>query len=295
MLSLIVEMLSYPFIVRTVLVGVLVCVCSSLLGVSLVLKRYAMIGDGLSHVGFGALAVATAMNWAPMSVAMPTVIVAAFFLLRLRETGKLGSDSAIAMLSSGALAIGIVVMSLSKGMNIDVYNYMFGTILAVTNEDVVLSVLLSIVVIVVFVVFYSKIFAITFDETFAAATGINAGLYNMMIAMLTAVTIVVGMRLVGSLLISALVIFPALTSMGIFKSFKSVTICSVIVSVVSFFVGITLSFAFSLPAGAAVVCVNVAAYVLFSVAFAISTAIKKRRSLMKSDSKKELADNGNNA
>lgn len=263
MLSLIKEMLSYPFIIRTFIVGILVCVCAALLGVSLVLKRYSMIGDGLSHVGFGSLAVATALNWAPMAVAMPVVILTAFFLLRMSENGKLKGDSAVAMLSSSALAIGVMVMSFSKGMNIDVYNYMFGSILAVTKNDVMISVALSVVVIILYIFFYTKIFAVTFDETFAKATGTKAGLYNMLLALLTAVTIVVGMRLMGSLLISSLVIFPALTSMRFFKSFKAVVISSAVVSIVCFVVGITLSFLFSTPAGATVVCTNLAAYLLF--------------------------------
>lgn len=265
MLSLIKEMLSYPFLVRTFIVGILVCVCAALLGVSLVLKRYSMIGDGLSHVGFGSLAVATALNWAPMAVAMPVVIVTAFFLLRMSENGKLKGDSAVAMLSSSALAIGVMVMSFSKGMNIDVYNYMFGSILAVTKNDVMISVALSVVVIILYIFFYTKIFAVTFDETFAKATGTKAGLYNMLLALLTAVTIVVGMRLMGSLLISSLVIFPALTSMRFFKSFKAVVISSAVVSIVCFVVGITLSFLFSTPAGATVVCTNLAAYLLFCI------------------------------
>ena len=265
MLSLIKEMLSYPFLVRTFIVGILVCICAALLGVSLVLKRYSMIGDGLSHVGFGSLAVATALNWAPMAVAMPVVILTAFFLLRMSENGKLKGDSAVAMLSSSALAIGVMVMSFSKGMNVDVYNYMFGSILAVTKNDVIISAALSAVVIILYVLFYTKIFAVTFDETFAKATGTKAGLYNMLLALLTAVTIVVGMRLMGSLLISALVIFPALTSMRVFKSFKSVVISSAVVSIVCFVVGITISFLFSTPAGASVVCTNLAVYLLFCI------------------------------
>ena len=272
MLSLIKEMLSYPFIIRTFIVGTLVCICAALLGVSLVLKRYSMIGDGLSHVGFGALAVATALNWAPMAVAMPVVILTAFFLLRMSENGKLKGESAVAMLSSSALAIGVMVMSFSKGMNIDVYNYMFGSILAVTKNDVLISAVLSAVVIILYIIFYTKIFAVTFDETFAKATGTKAGLYNMLLALLTAVTIVVGMRLMGSLLISSLVIFPALTSMRLFKSFKSVVISSAILSIVCFVIGITVSFLFSTPAGASVVCTNLAFYLLFCL-FRISPTV----------------------
>ncbi|MBP7908266.1 MAG: metal ABC transporter permease, partial [Proteocatella sp.] len=194
MTDIFMEMLSYPFMMRAIVVGVLVALCSSLLGVSLVLKRYSMIGDGLSHVGFGALAIATATNWAPLTVSIPLVLAAAFFLLRLSEDSRIKGDSAIALISTGSLAIGVMVISMTSGMNIDVYNYMFGSILAINSTDVILSVILSSVVLVLYLFFYSRIFAVTFDESFAKATGINAGMYNMLIALLTAVTIVLGMR-----------------------------------------------------------------------------------------------------
>ena len=242
MIDVLVQMLSYPFLIRAIVVGTLVSLCASLLGVSLVLKRYSMIGDGLSHVGFGALAIATAVNAAPLAVAIPVVVAAAFLLLRLSENSKIKGDAAIALISTGALAIGVMAVSLSTGMNIDVYNYMFGSILAISQEDVWLSVILSIVVLALYVIFYHKIFAITFDENFARATGVKAGWYNMLIALLTAVTIVLGMRLMGALLISSLVIFPALTSMRIFKSFRSVVTCSAFLSVFCFLIGILISY-----------------------------------------------------
>ena len=199
MFELILSMFTYDFILRALIVGVLVALCSALLGVSLVLKRYSMIGDGLSHVGFGALAVAMAMNVAPLAVAVPVVILAAFLLLRVSENSKIKGDSAIALISTSSLALGIMAISLSKGMNSDVYGYMFGSILAMSNSDVVLSIILSVVVLLLFVLFYHKIFAVTFDEDFAKATGVNAGFYNMLIALLTAVTIVLGMRMMGTL------------------------------------------------------------------------------------------------
>lgn len=263
MIDVLVQMLSYPFLIRAIVVGTLVSLCASLLGVSLVLKRYSMIGDGLSHVGFGALAIATAVNATPLAVAIPVVVAAAFLLLRLSENSKIKGDAAIALISTGALAIGVMAVSLSTGMNIDVYNYMFGSILAISQEDVWLSVILSIVVLALYVIFYHKIFAITFDENFARATGVKAGWYNMLIALLTAVTIVLGMRLMGALLISSLVIFPALTSMRIFKSFRSVVTCSAFLSVFCFLIGILISYAWSTPAGASVVCVNIAAFFAF--------------------------------
>ena len=263
MIDLFLQMLSYPFLTRAIVVDTLVSLCASLLGVSLVLKRYSMIGDGLSHVGFGALAIATAANAAPLAVAIPIVVAAAFLLLRLSENSKIKGDAAIALISTGALAIGVMAISLSNGTNIDVYNYMFGSILAMSRGDVRLSVVLAAAVLTLYVIFYHKIFAITFDENFARATGVKAGWYNMLIALLTAITIVLGMRLMGTLLISSLVIFPALTSMRILKSFRSVVICSAVLSVLCFLIGIFFSYIWSTPTGASIVCVNIAAFFVF--------------------------------
>lgn len=263
MIDLFLQMLSYPFLTRAIVVGTLVSLCASLLGVSLVLKRYSMIGDGLSHVGFGALAIATAANAAPLAVAIPIVVAAAFLLLRLSENSKIKGDAAIALISTGALAIGVMAISLSNGTNIDVYNYMFGSILAMSRGDVRLSVVLAAAVLTLYVIFYHKIFAITFDENFARATGVKASWYNMLIALLTAITIVLGMRLMGTLLISSLVIFPALTSMRILKSFRSVVICSAVLSVLCFLIGIFFSYIWSTPTGASIVCVNIATFFVF--------------------------------
>lgn len=265
MIEMIGEMMSYPFMVRAVVVGVLVSLCAALLGVSLVLKRYSMIGDGLSHVGFGAMAVATAFNFAPLVFSIPVVIAAAFLLLRISESSKIKGDSAIAIISTGALAVGVITVSLTTGMNTDVSSYMFGSILSMTDDDVVLSVILCICVLFMFVFFYTKIFAVTFDESFAKATGTRTGLYNSLIALLTAVTVVLGMRMMGALLISALIIFPALTSMSLCKSFRSVTICSVILSLVCFLIGITASYGLNTPAGATVVVVNIIALIIFKI------------------------------
>ena len=250
MFRLFAEMLSYPFMQRALIVGILVSLCAALLGVSLVLKRYSMIGDGLSHVGFGALAIATALGWAPLAVTIPIVILAAFLLLRMSESSKIKGDAAIALISSSALAIGVITVSWSSGMNTDVNNYMFGSILAMSREDVVLSVVLSVLVLILFLVFYTRIFAVTFDETFAKATGVKAELYNMLLAFLTAVTIVLGMRMMGALLISSLLIFPALTAMRVCKTFL---------------IGMGLSFVVSSPAGATVVVVNLAAFLIFTI------------------------------
>ena len=260
------EMLSYPFMVRAFVVGSLVALCSSLLGVSLVLKRYSMIGDGLSHVGFGALAIAAAANVAPLAVAIPVVIAAAVLLLRIRGNSRIKGDAAIALISTSSLAVGVMVISMTTGMNTDVYNYMFGSILAMSAEDVRLSVILAVVVLALYVFFYNKIFAITFDETFAQATGVKADMYNTLIAVLTAVTIVLGMRMMGALLISSLIIFPALTSMRVCRTFKSVIVNSAGISVVCLVIGITVSYVWATPAGASVVMANIAALLLYSVA-----------------------------
>lgn len=266
MISLISELLSYHFIVRAVIVGTLVSLCSALLGVSLVLKRYSMIGDGLSHVGFGALAIAAALNLAPLAVAVPVVIAAAFLLLRMSENSRIKGDAAIAVFSTSAVAIGVIVISLSSGMGSDVYNYMFGSILAMSRGDVVLSVTLSVMVLALFILSYNKIFAVTFDETFSRATGVRTNSYNTLISVLTAVTVVLGMRMMGTLLISSLIIFPALTAMRVCRTFKGVIICCAAVSVVCFLIGIVISYAAAIPTGASVVTVNLAVFALFALA-----------------------------
>ncbi len=263
MIDILMEMLSYSFLARAIVVGLLVSLCAALLGVSLVLKRYSMIGDGLSHVGFGTLAIATAMNVAPLTLSIPVVVFAAFLLLRISENSKIKGDAAIALISTSSLAIGIIAISLSTGVNTDVCNYLFGSILSMSHADVRLSVGLSLVVLAMFALLYNKIFAVTFDESFAKATGTRTGIYNMLIAFLTAITIVLGMRMMGALLISSLIIFPALTSMRLCKRFKTVTICSAIVSVVCYFVGITASYVYETPTGASVVLVNIVAFLLF--------------------------------
>ena len=275
MIDTLVSMFSFAFIVRAVVVGFLVSLCASLLGVSLVLKRYSMIGDGLSHVGFAALAIATALSAAPLSVSLPVVAASAFFLLRLSEHSKIRGDAAIALFSTGALAIGVTVISMTTGMNTDVCNYLFGSILAMSKADVRLSVGLSAAVLVLFVVFYNKIFAVTFDENFARATGVRAGLYNMIIALLTALTIVLGMRMMGALLISSLIIFPALSSMRFFKSFRAVTVSSALISVSCFLAGVILSYIFATPTGASVVLCNMAVFAVFSIMGALRNSRRR--------------------
>ncbi len=268
-----VEMFSWPFMQRALIAGVLVSLCAALLGVSLVLKRYSMIGDGLSHVSFGALAVAVALGVTPLYFSIPVVILSAFFLLRLANSGShMGSDAAIAVISASALAIGILVISLTTGMTTDVDNYMFGSVLAMTETDVLLSAAVSAAVLVLFVLFYHKLFAITFDENFARATGMRVELYNTLLSILTALTIVLGMRMMGAMLISSLVIFPALTAMRLFRSFRGVVLCAGVTAVLCFCAGLTISFMKSTPVGATVVAADL---ILFLLACAVQRLRKK--------------------
>ena len=262
---------SHPFMQRALIGGVFISLCASLLGVSLVLKRYSMIGDGLSHVGFGAVVVASALNFAPLVVAIPVVIIAAFLLLRLGESSEIKGDAAVALVSTGALAVGVTASTLSGGMNQDFNSYMFGTILGLSDTDVILSIAISIPVLILIILFYNKIFAVTFDENFSKATGTRTSVYNALVAVLTAVIIVLGMRLMGALLISSLVIFPALTSMRICRTFKSVVVCSGIVSVVCFVFGILASVLLDTPTGASIVIANIFAFFLFWIIGKIKT------------------------
>jgi len=255
-----ISMFSYDFILRALVVGTLVSLCAALLGVSLVLKRYSMIGDGLSHVGFGAIAIAMVMNVAPLYVAIPVVVLAAFLLLRVSSNSKIQGDAAIAMISTGTLAFGVFAISLKAGMNVDMSSFMFGSILAMDKGDVLLSIILSLLVLLLFIAFYPRIFAVTFDENFAKATGVKVELYNGLIAFLSAITIVLGMRMMGALLISSLIIFPPLSAMQIFKTFRRVVISSAIISVFCFVAGLILSYVVAAPTGASVVLMNVAVF-----------------------------------
>ncbi len=258
--------------VRAVLVGIPVALCAALLGVSLVLKRYSMIGDGLSHFGFGVLSIAVALNLAPLAFSVPIMILAAFALLRIRESSKIKGDAATAIISTSSLAVGIMAISLSTGIDSDVFSYMFGSILAMSKIDVWLSLCLSALVLIIFIVFYNRIFAITFDEAFAQATGTKTNIYNLLIAISTAITIVLGMRMIGTLLISALIIFPALSAMRVCKRFKSVVICAAIISVVCMLSGLIISYVLATPTGASIVVVNI----IFLIAFSLAGFLKSR-------------------
>ncbi|MCR5726345.1 MAG: metal ABC transporter permease [Lachnospiraceae bacterium] len=260
--------LEYPFVRYALIVGVLIALCSSLFGVTLVLKRYSFIGDGLSHVAFGAVAIATIMGLSnDMIVVLPVTTVCAILLLKTGQNAKIKGDAAIAMLSVGALAFGYLFLNLfSASANItgDVCSTLFGStsILTLSKTEVWLCIILSVVVLVVFVLFYNKIFSVTFDENFAKASGVRAGAYNLLIAVIIAVIVVLAMNLVGSLLISALVIFPALSAMRLFGNFKSVIIFSAIISVVCAFMGIVISILAETPVGATIVVVDVVAFAI---------------------------------
>jgi len=264
-MSVIIEMMSYPFMQRAFIGGLLVALCAALLGVSLVLKRYSMIGDGLSHVSFGALSIAVACGFAPIKFSIPVVIIAAFFLLRMAENGKMHSDAAIAVVSASALAIGVIVTSLTTGLSTDVYSYMFGSVLAMSKDDVEMSVILSIIVLIVF------------DENFSKASGVKVNSYNTLISIFTAVTVVIGVKMMGAMLISSLIIFPSLTSMRVYKSFLSVTICSAVIAMINFIAGLIVSYVLSIPAGASVVVANLIMFVAFIIVGNILNVIRLRK------------------
>lgn len=266
----------YPFVWYALVVGILVALCSSLLGVTLVLKRFSFIGDGLSHVAFGAMAVATILNFTnDMLFILPVTVICAILLLRTGQNTKIKGDAAIAMISVGALAIGYLLMNIfSTGPNLsgDVCSTLFGStsILTLTESEVWLCVVLSIIVVILFLLFYNKIFAVTFDENFAKSTGTRADLFNLLIAVIIALIIVLAMNLVGSLLISALVIFPALSAMRIFKSFLSVTICSAILSVICALAGILVSILAGTPVGSTIVVIDI---MTFGITYVIGRAL----------------------
>lgn len=261
----------YPFVRYALIVGILISLCSSLLGVTLVLKRFSFIGDGLSHVAFGAMAVAGVLGLTnDMILILPVTVICAVLLLRTGQNAKIKGDAAVAMISVGALAVGYLLMNLfssSSNLSGDVCTTLFGStsILTLTRTEVWLCTVLSVAVAAAFIFFYNKIFCVTFDESFAKATGTKAGLYNLLIAVIIAVIIVLAMNLVGSLLISALVIFPSLSAMRVFKSFKSVTVCSAVLSVVCSAVGIIVSILAGTPVGSTIVAADIAAFAVFSV------------------------------
>ena len=259
------NILTQPFVLRALAVGGLISICAALLGVVLVLKKYSLIGHGLADVGFASVALALALGINPMYISLPVVLVASFIIMAVSQKKGVSGDTAIGIAATTSLAIGIMITYLGNGFNADISDYMFGSILAVNTSDIIMSLILCAIVIVVYVLFYNRIFIITCDESFAKASGINVSMYRFLIAFLTALTIVMGMRMMGSLLISSLIIFPAVTARNFSGSFKSLVITSGICSVVCFVIGIALTILFNLPTGAGIVVVNAAAMVISSI------------------------------
>ena len=272
----IISMFNYQFIVYALIVGISISICAALLGTSLVLKKNSMIGDGLSHVGFGACAIALALNWAPLAFSIPIVVIASFFILKLSEKSKIHGDSAIALVASASLAIGYIVIHTS-GTNIDVENYLYGSILGITKQELIMSVSLSIVVIIAFVLLYNKIFAITFDESFMKSTGGKTEIYNIIISVLCSITVVLGMKLMGALLITSLIIFPTISARQLFKTYKSVVIASVVISVLCFFIGMVMNYYIDLPIGSTIVVVNLCVLLILMATSKIMNKIKIKK------------------
>lgn len=264
---------AYDFVRNALIAGVLISLCAGLLGVVLVLKRYSMIGDGLSHVAFGAMAVAAVLGWAPMAAALPVTVGAAILLLLASDRGHIKGDAAIAMLSAGALSVGYLLLNLFPSANTGKFSEetLFGStsLLTLSSSDVCICLSLAVFVVVIFVFFYHRIFAVTFDERFAQAGGIHVSVYRTLIAAVSGVVIVLAMKLVGALLISALIIFPALSAMRLFRNFRAVTICSAVLSVAGSMLGLLLSILFSTPIGATVVVIHVILFGIFSAVNAI--------------------------
>jgi zinc transport system permease protein len=260
------DMFTYPFMQRALLVGLMIAICAALVGVSLVLRKNSMIGDGLSHTAFSAFALATVLGLTPLYFALPVVIIASFFVLRLSQNRKMHGDAAIAVLSASSLAIGTMAISVSKGVNIDLNSYLFGSILSVSWGDVLLSAILAVVVVLLYLFAYHRIFAITFDEEFAKSVGVKTGVYDAIFAAICSVVVVLGMRLLGSLLISSLVIFPTLSAMRLCRTFKGIVFTSVIISIIAFVAGLMASYTFATPTGATVVIANL---IIFVIAYLI--------------------------
>ncbi len=253
----IIDLLSYSFIQRALICGIAISICAALVGVILILKNYSMIGHGLGEVGFAALTLAVALNVSPLLVSLPLVMIAAIIIMIISQKKGESGDITIALVSTGALAAGIIITSLTTGFNIDVANYMFGSILSMTKNDVIISVVLSVVVLCVYMFFYNRLFMITYDEKFAKTRGINVTFYQFLISFLTALIVVLGMRMMGTLLISSLIVFPAVIAKGLTNSFRQLIIISGIISVTCFILGIFLSFFLNLPTGASIAAVYI--------------------------------------
>lgn len=252
-----INLLSYPFVQRALICGIAISFCAAIIGVILVLKKYSMIGHGLGEVGFASLTLAIALNLPPLYVSIPLVIIAAFLIMLISQKKGESGDITIALVSTGALATGVIITALTKGFSVDVYNYMFGSILAMEWSDVILSVALSIALIIVYMVFYNRLFSITYDEKYAKTCGINVTFYQFLISLITALVVVLGMRLMGTLLISSLIVFPAIIARKLTNSFKGMVILSAIISVICFITGLFVSFVLNFPTGASIVAVYI--------------------------------------
>ena len=259
------SMLSYDFVIKALIVGVCISLCSSLLGVNMVLKNKAMIGDGLSHVAFGACAIAACLNWAPLIVSIPVVVISAFIILKLSEKSKIHGDSLIALFASSSLAIGYIAIKLG-GLNKDLDSYLYGNIYMISTTELILTLVLTVVVIGAFVIFYNRIFSITFDEDFSKSSGVRTEIYNIIISILCAFTVVIGMKVMGTLLITSLIVFPVLSARQICKTYKHVVIASAIISVLCFVIGIITNLAVDLPVGATIVVINLIVFIILLVA-----------------------------
>ena len=260
-----INLLNYTFIQRALICGVAILLCAALIGVTLVLKNYSMIGHGLGEVGFASLTLAVALGLPPLAVSLPIVMVAAIIIMIISQKKGESGDIPIALVSTGALALGIIITSLSTGFNIDVSNYMFGSILSMKRSDVIISVILSMVVFAIYMIFYNRLFMITYDEKFAKARGINVTFYQFLISFLTALIVVLGMRMMGTLLISSLIVFPAIIAKGLTGSFKELIIISGIISVICFILGMLLSFFINLPTGASIVLVYIVLLIITKI------------------------------
>ena len=264
-MEFLINLLQYPFMQRALICGTAISFCAALIGVILVLKKYSMIGHGLGEVGFASLSLALVLGLPEMYVAIPIVIIASFIILVISQKKGEAGDITIALVSTGALAFGVIITSLTKGFNIDVYNYMFGSILTMTTKDVIISVVLSVILIIVYMFFYNRLFMITYDEKYAKVCGINITFYQFLIAFFTALVVVIGMRMMGTLLISSLIVFPAIIARKLTNSFKNMVILSVLISVICFIFGILISYYLNLPTGACIVAVYIVSLLIANI------------------------------
>lgn len=265
MVTIMLELFSYTFLQRAFIVGSLIAISSSFLGIFLVLRKYSMIGDGLAHVSFGTVALALLLNQSPLLVSIPIVIAASFLILKLSEENRIGGDAAIALVSSTAIAIGVFISSLASGFNVDLFSYLFGSILIISSLDVWLSLILSVVVIAMVLYYYHDLFSVTYDIDFAKVSGIDTKRMNQLIAILTSITIVLGIRVVGTMLISSFIIFPTVIALKLGTSFSKTIAISVFISMFSVIVGIIASVLFDFPTGATIVLLNATLFVIASV------------------------------